>query len=113
MEDFEWQNDDVQLKFRLLEKTFNKFIKDRFEFIIGVELDPVSFQKNYGSMAYNKQYKMKVFFDKSMIQNFDEDKMDNVEGQFYELFDTILKSVAPPLNKKNYFVSVDVEPKLV
>lgn len=113
MTDFEWQNDDVQLKFRLLEKTFNKFIKDRFEFIIGVKLDPASFQKNYGSMAYHKEYKMKVFFDKSMVQNLNEDEMDEMEGQFNELFDTILKSVAPPLNKQNYFVSVDVEPELV
>jgi hypothetical protein len=39
--------------------------------------------------------------------------LDNLENRFLELFDTLIKTVAQPRNKKSFVVMVDAEPELV
>ena len=45
-------------------------------------------------MAYYKTYKVKIYIDSSVKENFTEEMLDNLENRFIELFDTLIKTVA-------------------
>jgi len=113
MEGFEWQDEDVQQKYRMFVKILNKTMSDKLGIIKKVDVNPVSFQTNYLSMAYYKTYKVKIYIDSSVKENFTEEMLDNLENRFIELFDTLIKTVAQPRNKKLFVVMVDAEPELV
>lgn len=113
MEGFEWQDEDVQQKYRMFVKILNKTMSDKLDIIKKVDVNPVSFQTNYLSMAYYKTYKVKIYIDSSVKENFTEEMLDNLENRFIELFDTLIKTVAQPRNKKLFVVMVDAEPELV
>ena len=113
MEGFEWQDEDVQQKYRMFVRILNKTMSDKLDIIKKVEVNPVSFQTNYLSMAYYKTYKVKIYIDSSVKENFTEEMLDNLENRFIELFDTLIKTVAQPRNKKLFVVMVDAEPELV
>ena len=113
MEGFEWQDEDVQQKYRMFVKILNKTMSDKLDIIKKVDVNPVSFQTNYLSMAYYKTYKVKIYIDSSVKENFTEEMLDNLENRFIELFDTLIKTVAQPRNKKLFVVMVDAKPELV
>lgn len=113
MEGFEWQDEDVQQKYRMFVKILNKTMSDKLDIIKKVDVNPVSFQTNYLSMAYYKTYKVKIYIDSLVKENFTEEMLDNLENRFIELFDTLIKTVAQPRNKKLFVVMVDAEPELV
>ena len=113
MEGFEWQDEDVQQKYRMFVRILNKTMSDKLDIIKKVDVNPVSFQTNYLSMAYYKTYKVKIYVDSSVKENFTEEMLDNLENRFIELFDTLIKTVAQPRNKKSFVVMVDAEPELV
>ena len=96
MEGFEWQDEDVQQKYRMFVKILNKTMSDKLDIIKKVDVNPVSFQTNYLSMAYYKTYKVKIYIDSSVKENFTEEMLDNLENRFIELFDTLIKTVAQP-----------------
>ena len=113
MEGFEWQDEDVQQKYRMFVRILNKTMSDKLDIIKKVDVNPVSFQTNYLSMAYYKTYKVKIYIDSSVKENFTEEMLDNLENRFIELFDTLIKTVAQPRNKKLFVVMVDAKPELV
>ena len=88
-------------------------MSDKLDIIKKVDVNPVSFQTNYLSMAYYKTYKVKIYIDSSVKENFTEEMLDNLENRFLELFDTLIKTVAEPRNKKNFVVMIDAEPELI
>ena len=113
MEDFEWQDEDVQQKYRMFVRILNKTMSEKLDIIKKVDVNPVSFQTNYLSMGYYKTYKVKIYIDSSVKHIFTEEMLDNIESRFTELFDTLIKTVAEPRNKKNFVVMVDAEPELI
>ena len=113
MEDFEWQDEDVQQKYRMFVRILNKTAIDKFGIIKKVDVNPVSFQINYFSMGYYKTYKIKIEIDKSFRDIMSEDMLDKIEGDFNEMFDTLIKLIAPPVNKKQFVSMVDADVKLV
>lgn len=113
MEDFEWGDEETELKYRLFQKMLNRTIKDKFEFIKGVSVDPVSFQKAYLSFSYFKRYDITIAIYKSLISNYSEESIDKFEEQFNEIFDTLIKTIAPPKNKNDFKITVSSELELI
>jgi hypothetical protein len=69
MEGFEWQDEDVQQKYRMFVRILNKTMSEKLDIIKKVDVNPVSFQTNYLSMAYYKTYKVKIYVDSSVKEN--------------------------------------------
>lgn len=113
MENFEWQDKDVESSYNMFQRMLNKTVKNKFEIIKGVEVDPVSFQIAYFSMSYYKNYKVKLYIDSSFRDVMTEDMLDVVEHKFNEMFDTLIKVIAPPVNKKKFTVMINADVKLV
>jgi uncharacterized membrane protein YheB (UPF0754 family) len=113
MENFEWQDEETELKYRLFQRMLNKSVKDKFEFIKQVDVDPVKFQRADVSWSFNKQYNVTILLDKSSISKYSEEQIDKFEYQFNELFDTLLKTIAPPKNKNDFRVIISSDIDLI